>query len=54
MNLLSEAKIFTHCPYYRESLYYRGFFVKKIHENFVGTLQTVRNIESSVLERCLH
>ena len=36
----------------RESPYYRGFFLKKIYENFVGTLKTVRNIEVSVLERC--
>ena len=28
-----------------------GFF-KKIYENFVGTLETVLNIEVSVLERC--
>ena len=32
----------------RESPYYR----KKIHENFVETLETVRNREVSVLERC--
>ena len=31
----------------RESPYYRGF-LKKIYENFVGTLETVRNIEVSV------
>ena len=36
----------------RESPYYRGVFLKKIYENFVGTLKTVRNIEVSVLERC--
>jgi len=37
----------------RESPYYRGFFLTKINENFVGTLETVRNIvEVSVLERC--
>ena len=35
----------------RESPYYRGF-LKKIYENFVGTLETVRNREVSVLERC--
>ena len=33
----------------RESPYHRGFFFKKIHENFVGTVETVRNIEVSVL-----
>ena len=32
----------------RESPYYRGFFLKKIYENFVGTLETVRNREVSV------
>ena len=36
----------------RESLYSRGFFLNKIYENFVGTLETVRNIEVSILERC--
>ena len=35
----------------RESPYYRGFF-KKIYDNFVETLETVRNREVSVLERC--
>ena len=29
------------------------FFFKKIYENLVGTLKTVRNIEVAVLERCL-
>ena len=34
----------------REGPYYRGFFFcKKIYENFVGTLETVRNRELSVL-----
>ena len=31
----------------RESLYYRGFFLKKIYENFVKTLETVHNREVS-------
>ena len=35
----------------RESTYHRGLFLKKICENFVGTLETVRNREVSVLER---
>ena len=35
----------------RESLYYRGFFFKRIYENFVGTLETASNTEVSVLER---
>ena len=36
----------------RESPYCRGFFFKEnIYENFVGTLETVRNREISVLER---
>ena len=37
----------------RESPYYRGFFfLKKIYENFVGTLETVRNREVSVILWC--
>ena len=36
----------------RESLYYGGFFLKKIYENFLGTLENVRNGEVTVLERC--
>ena len=32
----------------RESPYYGGVFLKKIYENFVGTLETVLNIEVSV------
>ena len=33
----------------RESPYHRGFFfLKKIRENFVRTVETVRNIEVSV------
>ena len=36
----------------RESPYCRGSFLKKIYENFAGTLETVCNIEVSVLERC--
>ena len=32
----------------RESPYHRGLFLKKIYENFVGTLETVRNREVSV------
>ena len=28
------------------------FFLKKIYENFVRTLETVRNREMSVIERC--
>ena len=34
---------YTPSPYYRA-----GFFLKKIYENFVGTLKTVRNREVSV------
>ena len=35
----------------RESPYYRlKFFLRKIYENFVGTLEIVLNIEVSVLE----
>ena len=36
----------------RESHGIMGVFLKKIYENFVGTLETVRNIEVSLLERC--
>ena len=36
----------------RESLYYGGSFFRENNENFVGTLETVRDIEVSVLERC--
>ena len=32
----------------RESPYYRGVFLKKIYENFVGTLETVLNREVSL------
>ena len=27
-------------------------FLKKVYENFVGTLETACNIEVSILERC--
>ena len=30
----------------------RESILKKIYENFVGTLETVHNIEVSVLEKC--
>ena len=36
----------------RGSPYYRGSFLKKIYENFVGALETVHNIEVCVLEKC--
>ena len=37
----------------REGPYYRGFVkMKCMKENFVGTWETVRNREVSVLERC--
>ena len=35
----------------RESPYYRGSFLKKIHENFGGTLETVRVIYRGVCIR---
>ena len=38
----------------REAPYYRGFFKEEMYENFVGTWETVRNREVSVLERCPH
>ena len=43
MNLLSGAEIY--CPL---SVLQRFFFFKKIQENFLGTLETVRNREVSV------
>ena len=52
MNLLSGDKILVSIVRIRESPYYRGSFLKKIYENFVGTLETVHNIEVSVLEKC--
>ena len=37
----------------RESRYYGGVSFKQIYENFnVGTLETVRDREESVFERC--
>ena len=54
MSLLSGAEIW--CPssvLERLSPYYRGFFKENLCENFIGiTLETVRNREVSVLERC--
>ena len=51
MNLLPRAEIL--CPLsIREGPYYRGVFLEKMYENFVGTKETVRNREVSVLERC--
>ena len=45
-DLLSVVRI-------REGPYFRGSFLKKIYENFVGTLETVHNIiEVSLLEKC--
>ena len=45
MNLLSGAEIY--CPFsVLESVRIKEFFfLKKMYENFVGALQTVRNIE---------
>ena len=45
MNLLSGAEIQCPlcCPYQIEDF----FFFKKIHANFFGTLETVRNREES-------
>ena len=37
----------------RENPYCRGLCLKKIYENFVGTWETVRSREVSVLESCL-
>jgi len=48
MNLLSGAEIQCPlgCPYQIEDFFFL-FFFKKIYENFVGTLETVRNREES-------
>ena len=35
----------------RESPYYRGFFLKKIDENFVGTLETVKGLNPGVISK---
>ena len=49
MNLLSGARdLIFRCPYYTESVLW-VFFLKKIYENFVETLEIVRNREVSVL-----
>ena len=50
MNILSLwGRDFVSVVHIRESLFYRGFFLKKIlNENFFGTLETVRNGEVSV------
>ena len=51
MNLLSGAEIV--CPLsVLQRVRIIEVFLKKIHENFVGTLKTVRNREVSVLESC--
>ena len=51
MNLLSGAEIA--CPLsVLERVGIMEVFFEKIYENFVGTLETVHNIEVSVLEKC--
>ena len=51
MNLLSGAEI--SCPLsVLERVGIIEVFLKKIYENFVWTMETVRNREESVLERC--
>ena len=51
MKLLSGAEI--SCPLsVLERVGIMEVFLKKMYENFVGTLETVRNREESVLERC--
>ena len=35
----------------RESPYYRGFFLKKIDENFVETLETVKGLNPGVISK---
>ena len=52
MNLLSGAEIA--CPLsVLERVGIMEVFFEKIYENFVGTLETVRNREEPVLERCI-
>ena len=51
MNLLSGAKIQRLLSVLERVRIIEVFF-KKIHDNFVETLETVRNREVSVLERC--
>ena len=52
MNLLSGAEIQCPLSVLERVHIIEGFFQKKIYENFVGTLETVHNIEVSILERC--
>ena len=52
MNLLSGAEISCPLSVLERVGTMEGFFLKKIYENFVETLETVRNREESVLERC--
>ena len=52
MNLLSGAEILCPLSVLERVAIVEVFFLKKIYENFVGTLETVRKREESVLERC--
>ena len=53
MNLLSGAEILCPLSVLERVGIMEGFFLKKVYENFiVGTLETVRDREESVLERC--
>ena len=52
MNLLSEAEIYCPLCVLEGVRIIEVFFLKKIYENFVGTLETVHDIEVSVLETC--
>ena len=45
MNLLSGAEIYCPLSVLERVRLIDVFFLKKIWENFVGTLETVRNIE---------
>jgi len=51
MNLLSGAEIWCPLSVLERVRIIEGC-LKKIYKNFVGTLETVRNREVSVLERC--
>ena len=52
MNLLSGAEIYCPLSVLERVYIIEFFFFKKIYEYFVGTLETFRSIEVSVLERC--
>ena len=52
MNLLSGVEMSCPLSVFERVGIVEVFFLKKTYENFVEALQTVRNREESVLERC--